>query len=112
MRSALVAALVAWADSPWRAKVRRFLCGLSSDELQYIAGFLGECILESDGSCAGEPNRFLRSEDCSLKMILVREYLSRAGPGSGLLRSQCGHGVDSQRPAGRDISGQPGSRHQ
>ncbi|SPF39959.1 hypothetical protein SBA4_2460009 [Candidatus Sulfopaludibacter sp. SbA4] len=79
MRSTLVAALVACADSPWKAKARRFLCGLSSDELQYIAGFLGGCILESAGTLAGTPDSRQCSEDRALKMILVQEYMRRAG---------------------------------
>ena len=78
MRSTLVAALVACADSPWKAKARRFLGGLSSDELQYIAGFLGGCILESDGAGPGTYDCGC-SEDRALKMILVQEYLCRAG---------------------------------
>ena len=78
MRSTLVAALVSCADSPWRAKARRFLCGLSSDELQYIAGFLGGCILESAGNCR-RTSDCCRSDDRELKMILVQEYLCRAG---------------------------------
>ena len=79
MRSTLVAALVACADTPWKAKARRFLCGLSSDELQYIAGFLGGCILHS---AAEKPPTCVSaggSEDLELKMILVQEYLCRAG---------------------------------
>lgn len=79
MRSTLVAALVACADSPWKAKARRFLCGLSSDELQYIAGFLGGCILECAGTASGADDCRHSSEDRALKMILVQEYLSRAG---------------------------------
>ena len=47
MRSSLVAALVSCVDRPVKSRARRFLLGLSSDELQFIAGFLGCCILES-----------------------------------------------------------------
>ena len=79
MRSTLVAALVACADSPWKAKARRFLCGLSSDELQYIAGFLGGCILQSAGEKPAKRASANHSEDRELKMILVQEYLCRAG---------------------------------
>jgi len=79
VRSTLVAALVACADSPWKAKARRFLCGLSSDELQYIAGFLGGRILESTGASPGTYDCPHGSEDRALKMILVQEYLCRAG---------------------------------
>ena len=89
MRSALVAALVACADSRWKAEARRFLSGLSSDELQYIAGFLGGCILESAGTNPGKPACRRASEDRALKMILVQEYLCRAGvrPGSLAVRA-------------------------
>jgi hypothetical protein len=68
---------------------------LSSDELQFIAGFLGACILEEDRP--SEPSRARLAEcierhhqqadgsanaaahDRDHKMILLREYLSRAG---------------------------------
>ena len=49
MRSALVAALVSCADSPHRSQARRFVQGLSSDELQFIAGFVGPWLLDSGG---------------------------------------------------------------
>ena len=95
MRSALVAALVSCADSPYRSKARRFVQGLSADELQFIAGFLGACVLDSSGkscasraqwaeriahyqkACAGCPE--CRSADQEHKMILLLEYLCRSG---------------------------------
>jgi len=88
VRSTLVAALVACADSPWKAKARRFLCGLSSDELQYIAGFLGGCILQSAGEKPPKRVSADHSEDGELKMILVQEYLCRTGvrPPFGIVR--------------------------
>jgi hypothetical protein len=59
---------------------------LSSDELQFIAEYLGACILECAdiGGChAGLAERFSRTPrvaaDFELKMILLREYLCRAG---------------------------------
>jgi hypothetical protein len=79
VRSTLVAALVACADSPWKAEAHRFLCGLSSDELHYLAGFLGGCILESAGTTPGTYDSRQCSEDRALKMILVQEYMRRAG---------------------------------
>jgi hypothetical protein len=93
VRSALVAALVARAESPLKSRVRRFLHGLSCDELQFIASFLGACILESAGkrhgagSISGEVSEFQRrqgvpdrgSEDRDLKTILLLEYLCRGG---------------------------------
>jgi hypothetical protein len=87
VRSSLEAALLACADSPWRAKARRFLRGLSYDELLYIAEYLGCCILESAGAApASAYDLPTESEDRALKMILVKEYLRRAGGASGLMR--------------------------
>ncbi|HUI54404.1 MAG TPA: hypothetical protein VLY04_05510 [Bryobacteraceae bacterium] len=95
MRSSLVAALVSCVDSPLKYEARRFLAGLSSDELQFIAEFLGACILESSGRCrcsrAQLADRIARyqmaragcahcgSEDQDHKMILLLEYLCRSG---------------------------------
>jgi hypothetical protein len=81
VRNSLVAALVACADRPLKSKARRFLAGLSCDELQFIAGFLGSCILESQSNCpcdgAGRARK--PSPDQELKMILLLEYLCRSG---------------------------------
>jgi hypothetical protein len=76
-----------------RGTARRFLQGLSADELQYIAEFLGARILESDcqpdgsrSQLAEDVARFERSrrrrssgsvQDGDHKMILLLEYLSR-----------------------------------
>src|ERR1039458_1581108 len=95
VRNSLVAALVACADQPLRPQARRFLAGLSSDELQFIAEFLGSCVLESQVHCARNraelaeriarfqqmrPDRArMRSPDQELKMILLLEYLCRSG---------------------------------
>ena len=95
MRNSLVAALVACADQPLKAKARRFLAGLSSDELQFIAEFLGSCILESQARCARDraelAERIARFQqartnrarklapDQELKMILLLEYLCCSG---------------------------------
>ncbi len=95
MRNTLVAALVACADQPLKSEARRFLAGLSSDELQFIAEFLGSCVLESQVRCARNRAelaeriaRFQRSRadrarmhttDQELKMILLLEYLCRSG---------------------------------
>ena len=91
MRNSLVTALVSCADTPLKAKARRFLQGLSSDELQFIAEFMGACILES-------PERRVRlaeqlaafqwvrarstrggMADRAHKMIVLLEYLNRSG---------------------------------
>jgi len=95
VQNTLVAALVSCADRPLKPKARQFLMGLSSDELQFIAGFLGACILEpaakgrySRSELAERITRFQRrrpncSLDCSQdqdhKMILLLEYLCRSG---------------------------------
>ncbi len=94
MRNSLVAALVACADEPLKSKARRFLAGLSADELQFIAEFLGSCILDSQArrarnraELAERIARFqleranltrMRSTDQEHKMILLLEYLCRA----------------------------------
>ena len=95
MRNSLVAALVSCADQPLKSEARRFLTGLSSDELQFIAEFLGSCVLESQQRCAcnraelaDRIARFQqlpgdrapkRTTDQELKMILLLEYLCRSG---------------------------------
>ncbi len=75
-----------------KLQTRRFLVGLSSDELQFIAEYLGACILASAGNCpASNPElsagvlRFQPpptprlAADRELKLILLREFLSCAG---------------------------------
>jgi hypothetical protein len=95
VRNALVEALVLCADRPLKPEARRFLVGLSFDELQFIAEFLGACILEateegrsSRSELAGRIAEFQRarlhrspgcSEDQYHKMILLLEYLCRSG---------------------------------
>ncbi len=46
-RATLVNALSTVAVLERRRKIRRFLEGLSSGELRYIAGYLGACLIES-----------------------------------------------------------------
>ncbi|HUB82966.1 MAG TPA: hypothetical protein VMB03_29405 [Bryobacteraceae bacterium] len=95
MRSALVAALVSCADNPHKSQARRFVQGLSADELQFIAEFLGACMLDAcDKPCASRAQwaeRITRyqealdgcsSADREHKMILLLEYLCRAGDAS------------------------------
>ena len=95
MRTALVAALVLCVDGPLREQTRRFLAGLSCDELEFIAEFLGACILESSkkrrrsraelAECIAEFQQArvtgvpLPPEDEEHKMILLLEYLCRSG---------------------------------
>ena len=90
MRSVLVAALVSCADGPRQSKARRFLTGLSADELQFIAEFMGASILEAEEpSVCSRPElaerlaefhsarrgRAAPSEDEELKTILLREFI-------------------------------------
>ena len=91
MRDSLVAALIACADQPLKSKARRFLAGLSADELQFIAEFLGSCILDSQQLCplsrpelaeriarfqlARSGRRPARSNDQEHKMLVLLEYL-------------------------------------
>ncbi len=103
MRTVLISAITACAEHRYQRKARRFLLGLSIDELQYIAEFLGACVLESLG-CAAQ-NRCELAEgvahfervrhahgnclrDQEHKMILLLEYLcrSRATQGSLAMR--------------------------
>jgi hypothetical protein len=69
-----------------QGKTRRFLAGLSADELQFLAEFQGCCVLES-GDLEERIERFQRlrvrrsklgSADQEQKMILLLEYLKRA----------------------------------
>ena len=92
-RNTLVAALVACSDRTVKARARRFLLGLSCDELQFIAEFLGSCILESslqssqDISRAAEAVHAHQSlmalvSSCSGqddKILILREFLGRCG---------------------------------
>ena len=90
MRSTLIAALSACAEKPLEVRTRRFLIGLSRDELQFIAEFLGICLLESGLPRAELSSRlanFLQAGtaqsgppgDRDHKMILLREYMSHSG---------------------------------
>jgi hypothetical protein len=83
------------------------LTGLSSDELQFIAEFLGACILESTekGRCSRSElaERIAQfqggrlrcppgcSEDQDHKMILLLEYLCRSGSPRFSLAMRAGH---------------------
>jgi hypothetical protein len=102
----LVRALCSCVGDERRRKARRFLQGLSGDELQYIAEFIGSCILEAEegpvcasGHLAEDVAAFERSRraararpkgrrhtpaflpDEDHKMILLLEYLNRCGTG-------------------------------
>lgn len=83
-------ALCDCAVGPSRVKVRRFLQGLSADELQFIAAFWGACVLESDSPVRNNRMQLAHrigqlqsqstpSYDGDHKMILLMEYLGRSG---------------------------------
>jgi hypothetical protein len=87
----LITALTACAEISVRTRARRFLLGLSADELQFLAEFVGSCILESSEDIAGAANKVELSEYCLAKpgpqqldradkLILLREYLRRSLP--------------------------------
>ena len=48
MKTVPVRSLCTMVSEKKRRKARQFLLGLSTDELQYLAEFLGSCILESE----------------------------------------------------------------
>ena len=89
MRNSLVTALVSCADTPSRPVARRFLRGLSCDELQFIAEFYGACILEEPAGYGALAERIaafettrgdaLRVADLEHKAILLIEYLRSLG---------------------------------
>src|SRR5438105_15521022 len=89
-RNTLVAALVACSDGTVKNRARRFLLGLSCDELQFIAEFLGACILESSEDIARaaeavHAHQALLAHVASEwsgqeeKIIVLREFLGRCG---------------------------------
>jgi len=93
LRTALISAITACAEQRFQKKARKFLLGLSTDELQYIAEFLGACVLESGGSAAltrrelaygiAQFEQVRRAPlnllgDQEHKMILLLEYLCRS----------------------------------
>lgn len=102
MRIALMTALAACADQSRRFWARRFLTGLSADEMQFIAEYLGASILDPGlWAVTSQPpsraqlaerieefqngrleqpgsDRHAPSPDEEHKMILLLEYLSRA----------------------------------
>ena len=91
VRTALISAITASAEERLQKKARWFLQGLSNDELQYIAEFLGACVLESSRHEASSRRQLadgiarfdrLRStpssgHDPDHKMIVLLEYLCR-----------------------------------
>jgi hypothetical protein len=88
VRDLLVAALTACAETTLQARVRRFLAGLSCDELEFIAGFFGGCILATNAGSNAPPGNAsqpcadsgLPAADLDHKLILVHEYLAYSRP--------------------------------
>jgi hypothetical protein len=70
VRRPLIAALVSFAERSLQPDARRFLAGLSHDELQFIADYVSGLPL---GPRPGS------AEDRELKLIVLREYLCRSG---------------------------------
>jgi len=95
LQAGLIAALASCAEGPLQLTVHDFLMGLSCDELQFIADFLGASILEAEkelrcsrGQLARQIAAFQRagaeyaaepSPDQDHKMILLLEFLCRIG---------------------------------
>lgn len=80
-RRELVAALADCAHGAFRPEARRLLDGLSADEMQFIAEFLGASIVHAQMWAppgAGEI-RMRRVPDRSHKMLVLIEYLRRSG---------------------------------
>jgi hypothetical protein len=88
-RNTMILALLACTETSVRTRARRFLSGLSADELQFLAEFMGACILESSGdtvsalaavqwqhSQGAEPD--LLRHDREHKMLVLREFLDRS----------------------------------
>ena len=104
MKTILVRSLCAMVSGRQSRKARQFLLGLSTDELQYIAEFLGSCILESE-----QPSQWTRDQltqaiqrfdqgqkhsisDRQHKMILLLEFLCRCQIGSAPIAARAGLG--------------------
>lgn len=80
-RRELAAALADCADGAFRPEARRFLRGLSADEMQFIAEFLGASIVQAQMCTppgAGEIG-LRRMPDRSHKLLVLIEYLRRSG---------------------------------
>ncbi|HLK47688.1 MAG TPA: hypothetical protein VKT49_06110 [Bryobacteraceae bacterium] len=107
MRSVLVAALASCTESPFKSQARRFLGGLSRDELQFIADYLGASILDStEPGAASRPElteriaEFQRcragagagsNSDLDHKTILLLEFLCRSGLGKAAVAVRATH---------------------
>jgi hypothetical protein len=89
IKLSLQEALLFAVDPRLRGKARRFLAGLSLDELESIASFSGACLLEGRAvqTCTREHlaewvRQFgLETRKGDGLMLLLFEYFSRYGPG-------------------------------
>jgi hypothetical protein len=99
-----VAALVSCAEGPLQPSVRRFLTGLSGDELEFLTAFMGASILEAEGCpcsraqladrLAGmQRSRYAArpTPDQDHKMILLLEFLCRSGLQRAPMRAPARH---------------------
>lgn len=77
MRSTLVSALAACADPSRRFGARRFLAGLSTDEMRFIAEFLGASVLDA-GPQSGCSRAELGARIAEFQ--IARTYARRSGP--------------------------------
>jgi hypothetical protein len=90
VKTALISGIADCVEARLRKRALRFLQGLSADELQYIAEFLGACMLEpappavlsrrqlSDGIACFDRNRgTVRRRDRQHKMVILLECLWR-----------------------------------
>jgi hypothetical protein len=86
-------ALLTCIDGPHQQTARRFLSGLSSDEIEYIADFVGTCVLECRLWLGCDRNQVaMWIRDFALthrtepneddKALLLFEFLSRCGIGN------------------------------
>ena len=102
MKTILVKSLCSVVCDQQRRKARQFLLGLSTDELQYIADFLGSCTLESEDPCSWTRaqlshgiQRFDRAQkhsgaDRQHKMILLLEFLCRCNLAAPSMATRAG----------------------
>ncbi len=106
MRPALLAAVSSCVDRSRQPKTRHFLLGLSCDELEFIADYLGSCILESArrSQCSRDQlasritefqqartgRSAARTPDQEHKMILLLEFLCRSGMQGHLIPARAG----------------------
>ena len=102
MQFDFVAALVSCAEGPFQPSAHRFLMGLSCDELEFLATFMGASILEAAQGCpcsrAQLAERIVELQrtrhatpDHDHKMILLLEFLCRSGLRRAPVRVRAGH---------------------